>query len=145
MVTLEFEIQISASREQIWEALWADANYRYWTEVFAMGSYAVTNNWLQGSEVQFLLPDGRGMYSLIEQHEPLERMCFRHLGSIAEGRREPFPPPADNRECYSLTDSGKGVRLSARLETEPEAEPFFNDRFPVALRRVKARAESLKN
>ena len=45
MATLEFEIQISASREQIWEALWADANYRHWTQVFAEGSYAVTNNW----------------------------------------------------------------------------------------------------
>lgn len=145
MVTLEFEIQISASREQIWEALWADANFRHWTQVFAEGSYAVTNNWQQGSEVQFLLPDGRGMYSLIEQHEPLERMCFRHLGSIADGRREPFPPPADNRECYSLTDTGTGVRLNARLETEPAAEPYFSERFPEALQRVKARAESPEN
>lgn len=141
MITLEFEITIAASRKRIWEALWSDANYRYWTQVFGEGSYAETDDWKQGTEVRFLLPDGRGMYSLIERHKPHEQLCFRHLGSIADGKREPFPEGTPGRECYTLSESDEGIRLRARLETEAGAEPFFRNTFPAALARVKEKAE----
>lgn len=141
MITLEFEIEIAASRKRIWEALWSDANYRYWTQVFGEGSYVETDGWKQGTEVRFLPPDGRGMYSLIERHEPQQQLCFRHLGSIADGQREPFPEGTPSRECYTLSESDKSIRLSARLETVAASEPFFRDTFPAALARVKEKAE----
>lgn len=146
MTTLRFAIRIAACPEKVWEALWSDAGYRYWTALFTDGSHAETDGWRQGSLVRFMAPGGMGMYSLVEQHEPNALMCFKHLGPVKEGANQPLDAESavwtGAREQYRLAADGRHVELSVSLETTEEATGYFHDTFPAALARVRERAES---
>jgi uncharacterized protein YndB with AHSA1/START domain len=63
MQKINFSISINAPKEKVWKVLWNDDSYRKWTSAFAEGSYAVTDNWKEGTKVKFLDPKGSGMIS----------------------------------------------------------------------------------
>ena len=84
---LEFSIDIKAEKNMIWKALWNESSYREWASVFFEGSYAVTDNWEEGSKVHFLGPDQSGIYSIIEKHIPYKIIRFKHIGSVVGGKR----------------------------------------------------------
>ncbi len=67
---LHFSIAIKAESARIWNALWEDSSYRDWVSVFFEGSYAITDNWKEGSKVLFLNPGQYGIFSIIETHIP---------------------------------------------------------------------------
>ncbi|TNM51559.1 hypothetical protein FHN55_22285, partial [Streptomyces sp. NP160] len=77
---LKFSIDIKAEKTAIWKALWNESCYREWASVFFEGSYAVTDEWKEGSKVHFLAPDQSGIYSLIEKHIPNNIIQFKHIG-----------------------------------------------------------------
>ena len=60
MEKMIFTQQINAPKEKVWNILWEDASYRKWTTPFCEGSYAVNDNWKEGSKVLFLSPGGDG-------------------------------------------------------------------------------------
>lgn len=139
MKTISFEIKINASKEKIWDALWEDRNYRYWTSVFSEGSHAVSN-WKEGSRILFLNGKGQGMYSVIEENRPYETMLFRHLGEIDNGI-EQKPYDKQSTEGYTLSESDGQTHLKVELVVEEEWEDYFFGQFPPALERVKELAE----
>ena len=63
MEKIHFNTRINAPKEKVWKVLWDDESYRQWTTAFSEGSYAVTDNWRQRTEVKFLGPSGEGMIS----------------------------------------------------------------------------------
>ncbi len=65
MDKLNFSTSINAPKEKVWQTLWDDASYRKWTTAFTEGSYAVTDNWKEGTDVKFLDPKGSGMISRV--------------------------------------------------------------------------------
>src|SRR6476661_8328032 len=85
MEKMQFSIDIQAPKEKVWKILWDDASYRDWTRFFGEGSYAVTDNWKEGSKVLFLGADGRGMVSKVAANRPNEYMSFEHLGIVQNG------------------------------------------------------------
>jgi hypothetical protein len=85
MQKMNFLTSIHAPKEKVWETLWNDANYRKWTTAFCEGSYAVTDNWKEGTAVKFLDPKGSGMISKVAANKPNEFMSFEHLGEIING------------------------------------------------------------
>ena len=61
MENRNFSVDIKASREKVWNALWGDDSaYRKWSSAFTEGSYAVTDNWKEGTKVLFPDPKGSG-------------------------------------------------------------------------------------
>ena len=78
----EYKIKINATPQKVWFALWDDNHYRNWTSVFCEGSYALTDNWKEGSTVHFLTTEGKGMYSIVSENKPLVKMEFTHIGNI---------------------------------------------------------------
>src|SRR5688572_33447545 len=86
---LQFAIDIAAPPERVWQVLWEDATFRQWTNVFAEGSYAVSD-WKEGSTIQFIDPGSNsGMSSVIEKKRPNEFMSFRHVAEIKDGKQQP--------------------------------------------------------
>src|SRR5438128_12180068 len=85
MEKINFDINISASKEKVWNTLWDDASYRKWTSVFSETSYAVTDNWQEGTKVLFLDADGSGMVSMIAKNDPNNYMSIKHLGEVKNG------------------------------------------------------------
>ncbi|TCJ18740.1 SRPBCC domain-containing protein [Flaviaesturariibacter flavus] len=140
MDTLKFSIHIDAPRARVWESLWSDAGYRYWTAAFMEGSYAETD-WQEGGPIRFLSPGGNGMYSTIETLTPNERMVFLHHGEVKGGIAQPPAPWAGARERYSLHDEGGGTRVQAELDANEELAGYFNSTFPKAMERLRDYAE----
>ena len=148
MKKLNFAIEINAGRETVWSALWEDANYREWTSNFQEGSYAISE-WKEGSKVQFLSPEGDGMYSVIDRLIPNEYMSFRHLGDIKAGIEQPQSEETKMwmgaTENYTLEDVNGKTLLKVDMDITESHEHVFNKIFPRALEAVKQIAEASAN
>jgi hypothetical protein len=139
MTTLNFSVNINAPKEVVWNKLWNDESYRYWTSVFMEGSYA-ESDWQEGSKVRFLTPTGEGMYSVIEKLEPYRQMTFKHLGELKEGKEEP-KDWGGARESYELAETNGSTQLTVRLDTTENHQAYFADVFPKALEKVRELSE----
>ena len=145
MKKLTFNIAINASVQKVWQVLWSDLTYRKWTSPFQEGSYALSD-WTKGSEIQFLTPEGKGMYSIIEDCRKFEYMAFKHLGIIKNF--EELPENEETKiwngamETYSLNEDNGKTTLIAKLDAEEQYLDFFNQWFPKAFVIVKELSEN---
>ena len=145
----KFSISIKASAKKVWQVLWSDSTYRQWTKVFSEGiseegSYAVSD-WKQGSKIQFLGSNGDGMYAIISELKPFERMAFTHQGELKNFKEQPPKEGSENwtgaQEIYTLTESNGTTTLEVTMDVTNEFEQYFKDAFPKALQKVKELAE----
>jgi uncharacterized protein YndB with AHSA1/START domain len=134
---LHHTVDIDAPRDRVWAVLWDDKAYRDWTSAFMEGSHAV-GDWKEGSKIQFLDSGGNGMLAIIEKKVPNERMTFRHIAEIKEGKERPAPSSwANAREEYTLKDNGRGTTLTVDTDAAEEYKEAFEKAFPKALQRLK--------
>lgn len=144
MTKLNFTININAPAAKVWQILWNDETYRKWTSVFHEGSYAVSD-WKQGSKIQFLSPEGDGMYSGIVESKPNEYMAFRHLGVIKKFVEQPNDAEtkswAGSMETYSLKENNGITTLNASADATEQFKDYFKTTFPKAMALVKELAE----
>ncbi|APA00938.1 SRPBCC family protein [Flavobacterium commune] len=144
METLTFKVEIQAPREKVWSVLWEDASYRKWATVFCEGTYAISD-WTEGSIIQFLTPNGEGMYSVIEEKIENEYMAFKHLSMMKNF--EVLPVDAANQEwvgateSYRLTSSDGITVLKATVDTVDKYVDYFNTTFLKALMIIKELSE----
>ena len=148
MTTKEFSIDINASPEKVWFALWDNFHYRAWTGVFCEGSYMVTD-WGKGGKVHFLTPNGEGMYSFLEENIPNEKMYFRHIGEVRNFEEQPVDEKtgawSGAREYYSLSSAENRnvpIVLNVLIDIDDNHLSFFEETFPKGLERVKELAEN---
>ncbi|MEZ4887747.1 MAG: SRPBCC domain-containing protein [Chitinophagales bacterium] len=145
MKNLSFKIDIYASAKKVWQVLWNDVTYREWTSAFHEGSYAVSD-WKEGSDIQFLSPEGGGMYSIIEKSIPFEQMTFKHLGEIKNFEvQKPTNGEAtwgDVKEAYTLKEENGHTLLEVSLDSLEEYQDYFKGVFPKALNLVKELSEN---
>lgn len=138
---LQFSIDIKATATNIWIALWDDSSYRSWTSVFFEGSYAVTDNWKEGSKVHFLSPNKSGIYSIIEKHIPNELILFKHVGMVEDGKELPIDDKtkkwSGTREVYTLTKGISSNTLTVEIDVLDEHLDFMKKTFPKALDIIK--------
>jgi uncharacterized protein YndB with AHSA1/START domain len=141
MKQLDFSLSITAPAAKVWQVLWFDGTYRRWTSAFMEGSYAVSD-WQQGSKIQFLSPSGSGMYSLIAELVPNQRMVFAHQGEVLKGVEQPPAAWAGAKESYFLSEKDGTTTLVVTLDTGEEYANYFAETFPKALAIAKELAES---
>ena len=147
MQKLNFSIDINASREKVWKVLWGDKSYRDWTSAFAEGSYAVTDDWKEGSKVLFLGPGGQeGMVSKVDSKRPNEFMSFEHQGVVKDGIEDTTSDQVrawkGAKENYTLKDKGKGTELVIDMDITETYQDYFQETWPKALERVKNLSEA---
>lgn len=140
MTTLEFNIQINAPKEKVWQQLWSDEGYRKWTSTFMEGSYA-ESDWNEGSKIKFLSPKGEGMFGIIKRKIENREMSFEHQGEIVNGKEETRNWEGA-RERYFLHDNNGGTELKVQLQTTEDFKDYFNTTFPKALEMVKNISEA---
>jgi len=139
-----FAIMIEAEPGKVWESLWEDKNYREWTAIFGEGSYA-ESDWEEGSDIHFIGDGGGGMYSVIDKKVDNKLMSFRHLGELKNYE----PQPLDDKtkkwsgatEVYNLYQKDGGTELVVDMDIVEDFETYFNEKFPLALAKVKEIAE----
>ena len=141
-----FSIRINAPKEKVWKTLWDDSTYRQWTSPFMEGSYAVTDNWKEGSKVLFLAPGGSGMVSTVAANRPNEFMSFKHLGEVKDGvedtTSEKVKAWAGAHENYTLKETGGVTELVVEMDMTDDFKDYFTKTWPVALEKVKELSEN---
>ncbi|CAN5490078.1 hypothetical protein BH11BAC1_BH11BAC1_25660 [soil metagenome] len=144
MKNVKFSTSINASAKKVWQVLWSDSTYRQWTGPFQEGSYAVSD-WKEGSKIQFLSPKGDGLFSVIEESRPFERMVFKHLGEVKNFQEQPETKESaewiGSKEIYILKESNGITTLDVSLDSSNEFTEYFEKVFPKALEIVKQLAE----
>ena len=140
MKKLQFTIEINASKEKVWDALWNDQNYRNWTSVFHEGSH-YKSDLHEGSEIFFLGPEKRGMYAKIEKLIPNEKMYFLHLGEYKDGEKQEGTFGEDAIEQYDLVEKDGKTELTVTMNVPEDYIPYFAETFPKALGKVKEMVE----
>jgi hypothetical protein len=145
MERIYFKIEIDATKEKIWDTLWNDTTYRIWTAPFSEGSRAVTD-WQTGSKVLFLNAEDCGMISKIADHIPNEYMSIQHLGIYNNGVEdydsEEVKKWGNAFENYKLSVKEDKALLSVELDTDEEYKSYFEEKWPVALEKIKELAEA---
>jgi len=145
MQKINFSTSINAPKEKVWETLWNEDNYRKWTSAFCEGSYAVTDNWKEGTEVKFLSPDGSGMVSKVATNKPTEFMSFEHLGEVKGGVEDRDSDKVKEwkgaMENYTLKESDGRTMLYIEVDTADEYKDMFSQMWPKALQNVKELSE----
>lgn len=146
MQKLNFSITIHASKEKVWKTLWEDDSYRKWTSVFCEGSYAVTDNWKEGSKVLFLSPGGNGMVSTVAANKPTDFMSFKHLGTVKDNvedvSSEKVNEWAGAHENYTLKEAAGVTVLTVEMDITEDFKEYFVNTWPKALEQLKALAEA---
>jgi uncharacterized protein YndB with AHSA1/START domain len=146
MEKINFSIDIKAPREKVWKVLWNDDSYREWTSAFAEGSYAVTDNWKEGSKVLFLATNGEGMVSSVAANKPNEFMSFKHLGEVRDGKEdtesEKVKGWAGATENYTLKAENGNTKLIVDMDSTDDFKDYFLKTWPVALQKVKDLSEN---
>jgi uncharacterized protein YndB with AHSA1/START domain len=140
MKKLQFTIEINASKEKVWDALWNDQNYRNWTSVFHEGSH-YKSDLHEGSEIFFLGPEKSGMYAKIEKLVPNEKMYFLHLGEYKDGEKQEGTFGEEAIEQYDLVEKDGKTELTVTMNVPEDYIPYFAETFPKALGKVKEMVE----
>ncbi len=138
---LQFSIDINADKTEIWKALWNENSYRDWVSVFYEGSYAITDNWEEGTKVLFLNPNQSGIYSIIVKHTPYKIMMFKHIGNVVKGKEQPIDDNAKTwsgaTETYTLSEGMESNTLTVEIDVLNEHKDYMTTTFPKALEKVK--------
>jgi len=142
MKEMQFLVEISATKEKVWDTLWQAETFRQWASIIDPGTY-MTGELKEGNEVQFISSEnGYGVTSLVEKLTPGEFLLLRHSADTQEeGKRERAQEWTGGKESYSLVEEGNTTILTASFDVPPELEEYFRVNYPKALERVKELAE----
>ncbi|TXH21093.1 MAG: SRPBCC domain-containing protein [Chitinophagaceae bacterium] len=145
-VRLVHIIEINASADKVWDALWLPENYQIWTVHFVGGS-VMKSDWTIGGRIYFLRLNGDGLISSILSKNKPYGISFSHLGLIKNGVESLFdktenPEFLNACETYELNEvSGVTTLKTASFVSEDYIEMFQNG-FVKGFQIVKEIAEN---
>lgn len=144
MVTLEFQININAPAQKVWDVLFSKETYGEWTQFFSPGSQMKTD-WQIDGKTYFTDAKGDGMVSTIKSlNEPYE-VIFSHLGMVMNGVEDTKSKEviewSGAQEKYFLTEKDGVTELRTELQTDKNWEADMNNGFNKGFEVVKKLAE----
>lgn len=139
MQILNYQINIQASPEKVWDILWDKESYKNWASVFHEGTF-YSGDLTEGEEVLFLVPEGHGMFSEVKKVRRFDEVTFLHLGEVENFQKGEIIYE-NAYESYFLEETESGCLLKAALNCEDEYVDQMNKMFPAALQKVKELAE----
>jgi uncharacterized protein YndB with AHSA1/START domain len=144
LVHLSFSINIDATPEHVWYALWNPTHYKNWTSAFSEQDSFAKTDWAEGSNVHFVNAEDDGIYAKIETNKALEKMVFAHIGGVVKGIEQGPDKTWDGaKEAYHLKVIDGKTQLLTSIDTIEDYRSFFEESFPIALEKVKTLAEKL--
>ncbi|MEZ5053637.1 MAG: hypothetical protein R2807_02535 [Chitinophagales bacterium] len=151
MKKIQFTKEINASAQKVYEVMLGlihKSDYEYWTAAFNPTS-TYEGNWEKGSKILFVGTDENGkkggMVSEIVEHQPAQFVSIRHYGfldgdtEITTG--EQVEKWAGGHENYRYDENNGITTITVELDALDEYIDFFNNTYPLALNKLKERAE----
>lgn len=134
-----FISEIPATPDVVWEKLWDQEAYKKWAGEFTPGSY-YKGVLRKGNRIQFLAPDGDGMYSEITECNKHKNIVFKHIGWIHNYEEMPVDEETGrwtgNVESYQLIPHQAGTVLRVEVEAVEEHKDFFRKSLPKAFEKL---------
>ncbi len=143
MQKLQFQLNIHATKEKVWNTLWQDETFRDWAGLIDPGTYMV-DELKEGATVQYISAEnGYGVTSLVAELTPGEYVLFKHQADTQDsGKRLRDDEWTGGEESYLLVEKDGSTTLTAAFDVPPEMEEYFTQNYPKALGRVKELAET---
>jgi uncharacterized protein YndB with AHSA1/START domain len=144
--SLDYSIDINASRESVWEKMIASDTYKIWTKAFSENSQ-YEGQWEEGTEMKFIDPSRGGTVVLLETVKLYEEIRAKHVAIIdANGNvqrsNEEFAKWIGTREDYLFSENSGVTTLQVHMEAHPDYMGMFESSWPQALKRLKELAET---
>ena len=145
METIEYEIEISADAQTIWDVLWNQDTYSNWTQFFSPGSQ-YQSDWEVGGRTLFLDPSGQnGMVATIEILKPPYEVVFKHLGFLQNGKdilgTKEVMEWSGSQEKYRLIELEGYTKLHGSVQVPIEHKAHMLEGFTKGFSRIKELAE----
>lgn len=143
--TLEFEIEIAAPVEKVWDVMFSPEGYTQWTAPFGAGS-TFEGSWSEGERIRFLGPGETGMLAEIAANRTHEFVSIRHLGFVVGGVEDTTSDEvrswAPAYENYRFTSVPGGTVVSVEQEVLAGYESFMQEIWPKALAALQSLCEA---
>ena len=135
MKQLEFQTEINATPEKVWETLVGDEKYTKWTK-----GNRFEGNWEEGSVMKFFDPKNNGMFSEVVTNKPKEELKLKHLGWIYDGVLD-AQDFGGSDVAYILEPIETGTFLKSKVNSMDEFVDFYNNYFPNIFQKIKEISE----
>lgn len=140
-----YAIEIDVDASTVWTQLFSKAGYESWTSIFTSGSH-YKGNLVAGSRVHLLDANGGGMYSDVIFSIPGKLLIFQHIGEMKSFEEKELDAETENWsgsfETYRLLENEGKTKLTVEVDLAPEYVQFINEKFPIALNRLKENCEA---
>jgi len=141
---LHFEISINAGAATVYQTMIDDQKWKEWTSGFNPDSKFV-GSWEKGSKIVFLGTgeDGKigGMSSRIRENIPNKFISIEHLATIQNGKEIKNSPGTSDwsgaLENYTFNEMNGCTILSVETDSPKEFLAYFEETWPIALRKLK--------
>lgn len=151
MQKLQFKKDISASAQKVYETMLGlkdKSSYEYWTATFNPTS-TYEGSWDKGNKILFVGVDENGkkggMVSEIAENKPADFVSIRHYGFLDGDNEittgEQVEKWAGGHENYRFQESNGTTTVTVEMDTIEEYEDYFNEKYPVALDKLKEISE----
>lgn len=146
MESMQYEIEINAPTNVVWNTLTRMETYKQWVKAFSPNSY-MEGEWEQGAFVRFLDPDMGGTKAVIEVLKPECRILVRHVSVISKEGEESVEGEIASRwigttEEYILDETNNITSLQIEIKTHSEFVKMFETAWPKALNGIKELSEA---
>jgi hypothetical protein len=148
MQKLQYTIVINAPAQKVYETmlgLHERRTYENWASTFNPTS-TYEGAWDKGSKILFVGTDENGkkggMVSKVVEHRPAEFVSICHYGFLQDGVEvttgEMVEKWAGGHENYTFEETDGATTLTVEMDVVEEYLDYFNDKYPAALRKLKA-------
>jgi uncharacterized protein YndB with AHSA1/START domain len=146
MKKIEFNIDINADVQKVWDTLLNPETYKEVAGSAFPGSYYI-GNWKKGENIRFLSPQGGGTLANIVDLKPNESITAKHVAVInSDGTEDRTSDLAKgwvgSTETYTFSKRKDGSNFKAEMEVNPEWEKMFVDSWPRILGKLKELSEN---
>ena len=140
-------IDIQASKENVWEVLLNDSFTRIWYAEFSEGSHADTD-WHVGSKAVFKDHSGSGIVGTIIANEPAKLLSIEYNGFVNKGVEEYEGRIAESvkgaRETYHLSENDGFVTVAIECDMDETMFDTMSAAWEKALSKIKSLSENLE-
>lgn len=142
---LEFETEIAAPVERVWETMLSSEGYGKWTSPFMEGSH-FNGSWEEGERMHFLNPTNSGMVAVIAENRRHEAISIEHIGYVLNGVEDTTSPGvqswAPSYEIYRFASVPGGTVVTIEQDAFASMEGYMSNVWPMALAELKALCEA---
>ena len=148
MEKLEYNIEINASKEHVWETMLAPNTYKEWVSVSWPGS-TYEGRWAKGENIKFGSPGQGGTMATIVELDPHRSLLAKHVAVLnPDGSEDRTSDMAKGwvgtLEGYAFAERNGKTTLTVNIETGPEWASMFDEGWPGALEELKRICERSK-